>query len=534
MINGTHTKKCSGLTFDQFHEKYQTERYLLELKIQLLKKYYVSTRNRFLQYYYHSPQKRLKPRTVNVGDGPDDRKYILTDGEIKKHLKGEILLGVYFQPKITRILCFDLDTKEKSLLSYLVHVLYDLGFGEHNIVITFSGNKGYHVDVLFNEPIFRNVAQGIYDYVKKRTGIKQLECRGGTDDRGYKLPMGITFINGENVYCYPCTERGDQIPEELELEYIKPKEGISGPALAKICKEAGIPYIKKNKKGIDERRELQRGSKCRERIRQQEKGKNQRSEIQKQKVQTNDKQKSNLTFNFRENSKARCQDYIKLIQIRNRDCEGFRNELLFEYAVSYKVQLSTQEGILREIKKVNEKFKNPLKSESELKSIAKSAMALKNQFKTDTIIAKLGITKGEQEQLEVIRTEDIKRERKNRKRREKREAEREETRKREYIEIKNRVKRGETITQIAGALGIHRATVYRKIRSGQDQRKKVPIGPKNATQVVAPRFSLVESPLLDAPQCSSDQVSADLQANSRKVIASNHNSGPPGSKIVIA
>lgn len=189
---------------------------------------------------------------------------------------------------------------------------------------------------------------------------------------------------------------------------------------------------------------------------------------------------------------------------------------------------------MREIKRVNQEFKAPIKSESELKTIAKSAIGIRNQFKTETIIRKLKITRQEQEQLEVIRTEDIKRERKNRKRKEKREVEREEKRTREYIEIKRRLKRGETVDQIAGVLGIHRATVYRKIKKEKEKRKKLPIGPENATQVVTSLFSLVESPLSESPQCSSDQVSPDSQANYRKVIASNHNSGPPGSRIVIA
>lgn len=226
-IKGNHIKKCSGLTSDQFDEKYQPERYLSELKTKLLLNHYVLNRYQFLEYYYSESQKKSIPTTKKVGNVDGYRKFILNKYDIKKHLEGKNLIGVYFHSTITKVLCFDIDTIENHFLMYLLYALYNLGFKEQNIIISFSGNKGYHVDILFGEPVYRDVAQGIYDYIyyhyvqklvdeKKLepTLLKKLECRGGTDGRGYKLPMGTTIINGESVYCYPCTEEGDQIPKE--------------------------------------------------------------------------------------------------------------------------------------------------------------------------------------------------------------------------------------------------------------------------------------------------------------------------------
>ncbi|AJS59999.1 TOTE conflict system archaeo-eukaryotic primase domain-containing protein [Paenibacillus sp. IHBB 10380] len=173
--------------------------------------------NRLYDLYIVQTKKYLvqdcngKYSTVNSkkvsGDGnkgmPQLLPYIM-----ERHLEQKHTVGVFSGVAYSKFLCFDVDYKDLEYARWqtyrISHVLDSIGV--HNHYISFSGNKGYHIEIFFNELIDLVTAKRFYQFVLKEADIQK--CEKGevefrpTDKQGVKLPLGIHQVSGN--FCGYC------------------------------------------------------------------------------------------------------------------------------------------------------------------------------------------------------------------------------------------------------------------------------------------------------------------------------------------
>ena len=139
----------------------------------------------------------------------------LNDWNLKQHIKGKSTLGIFVN-EVSKFLTFDIDLKiddkkkyQKWVLYKVINALEEEGLGLH-LNISFSGSKGYHIDLVFNEPIKTEVLRKFGEYIIKKyeldnictedkTLIAEVELRG-CNNAGIKLPL--SFNRKTNKYMY--------------------------------------------------------------------------------------------------------------------------------------------------------------------------------------------------------------------------------------------------------------------------------------------------------------------------------------------
>lgn len=190
---------------------------------------------------------------------------MLTDSIVKKHIDGITTIGVYARymkgVEDSKFITFDVDIgqkdktdkqekkhnieKAKWVTYKVVHRMQNIGIDEDFINVSFSGGKGYHIEIFFDEPIEVTLLKKFHKYVLNQEGLKGLEKDkdliinevnyGKVEFRpnykqGVKLPLGINFNNkvDKNNYCYFCDySKGlRRIKDPLHITKIKKMDNI--------------------------------------------------------------------------------------------------------------------------------------------------------------------------------------------------------------------------------------------------------------------------------------------------------------------
>ena len=129
----------------------------------------------------------------------------LHDGLVKSHLEQKITLGCFAGADWNKFICFDIDCKEgsKELTERLIDCLVvKYGFNTNQILVSYSGSKGYHVEFFFFDksiPITKLYA--FYLLVLEDLGCNkhQIEFRN-TFTQAVKLPLSINRKTGNKCY----------------------------------------------------------------------------------------------------------------------------------------------------------------------------------------------------------------------------------------------------------------------------------------------------------------------------------------------
>ena len=139
----------------------------------------------------------------------------ITDYHVKNHLQGHYTLGVFAGSIFTKFICFDVDVKDPQLAKWTVYKLVDtlqeIGIPGEYIYISTSGNKGYHVEIFFNKPVFNTDIKQFYLMVLNYTKLLNIdygkvELRP-THTQGVKIPLGKHFTTNR-ICWYTDFERG--------------------------------------------------------------------------------------------------------------------------------------------------------------------------------------------------------------------------------------------------------------------------------------------------------------------------------------
>ncbi|WP_019638530.1 TOTE conflict system archaeo-eukaryotic primase domain-containing protein [Paenibacillus fonticola] len=155
-----------------------------EALLQQLNKLVIGERTRFIEQYGEGEQARYCTSTKK-----------LVDSTVKSHLTGKRTVGCYYIGQASKFLCFDVDEHDPSIPLHLLQLLKAAGFKAEDLHIEYSGSKGWHIWMFFEEtvPISKLVSFG--KYIIQQLGDKgrkiELRPEQKENSRGIKLPFAI-------------------------------------------------------------------------------------------------------------------------------------------------------------------------------------------------------------------------------------------------------------------------------------------------------------------------------------------------------
>jgi hypothetical protein len=192
-----------GLTHEEYLMKYENSLYWQRKVIEKFNELYVTVRYRFVEY-------GLKYKAITIKK--ENRKYGLNDKDLKQHLDGKKTVAIYTPEEKTKFMSFDIDVPDTGILETLVETLAVYIPREH-ILCSFSGRKGYHVDLFFSSLVDKSVTDKFYKLILSESGFssKVVEGRGTMVHQALKLPLGFHVDTG--AYCYLCNEFGVEIQD---------------------------------------------------------------------------------------------------------------------------------------------------------------------------------------------------------------------------------------------------------------------------------------------------------------------------------
>lgn len=149
---------------------------------------------------------------------------------IKGHLKGWYTVCVVTSWLFTKFICFDIDIKNGSykkekaqkVVRLLYNTLVEYGIPKDRIYISWSGKKGYHVEIFFQDELSNNRVKEFFNLIIDRPGLNNIS--GGDiefyplEKKAIKLPLGINYNNRFKAdrRCYFV-----DIHNGAEFEYIR-------------------------------------------------------------------------------------------------------------------------------------------------------------------------------------------------------------------------------------------------------------------------------------------------------------------------
>ncbi len=180
------------------------------------------------------------------------RKYTLTDNILRDHFSGDRTVGIFYGGTGgTKFLVFDVDAEGDSSAQYIrvngiLSALVRAGIDPNNIHVMFSGLKGYHVQLFFEDmlPINSVVAFGRAILAQLKDYRSGVELRPeSVNGRGVKLPLALHLKSG--VFAH-YVDRYSLEPVSNSVDYFMgispiPKERMKA-AIDRVLKDGGTKH----------------------------------------------------------------------------------------------------------------------------------------------------------------------------------------------------------------------------------------------------------------------------------------------------
>lgn len=216
-IKSMEENKALKIQLREQRKKIRQDKLLVEKMKDL---YFNSFNKKVLMSYFDDVDQEYKYGTMYVLNKAGKVQFNVEHALIK-HLNGENILGLFANdtPEYTKYICFDVDTLDTDYLHSLVKILKTkFNIKEENILVSYSGNKGYHVDLFFNRNalnyypsislvkmfyyrvIYRVQEDLLLDNKKITSPINKIIEFRPTAKQGCKLPLGKHFKT--NNYCH--------------------------------------------------------------------------------------------------------------------------------------------------------------------------------------------------------------------------------------------------------------------------------------------------------------------------------------------
>lgn len=124
-----------------------------------------------------------------------------TDGDIFNHLDGNYSVCVFAGEHATKFITIDVDLGEPAIVHQVIDTMEEMGIPRELIYVSYSGRKGYHVDIFFEDFIYNKCAEKFYWEMIERSGLnpRKVEFRP-THGQAIKLPLGMHQTTGNRCW----------------------------------------------------------------------------------------------------------------------------------------------------------------------------------------------------------------------------------------------------------------------------------------------------------------------------------------------
>lgn len=121
--------------------------------------------------------------------------------QIYHHLDGKMTMSVYAGDMDTVFSTFDVDEPDPDLVRRVMDKLAELGVPRERMYVSTSGNKGYHIDIFYDQPIFKASGERLYKYLMKEPRLAERKVEYfPTGGRCIKIPLGVNFKSGRRCW----------------------------------------------------------------------------------------------------------------------------------------------------------------------------------------------------------------------------------------------------------------------------------------------------------------------------------------------
>ncbi|MED4003614.1 TOTE conflict system archaeo-eukaryotic primase domain-containing protein [Priestia aryabhattai] len=196
--------KTHGFTYDDYLKEFDPDKYYERAMVDRINDLYVTNRYKFAIMNKHGQYTTVQDRQVGKGE---KKALPLNDSDIKRHLQQKHTLAVLPLRDKTKFITFDIDRQDLNILEDIHNALTRF-VSPSSLLITSSGNKGYHIDLFLEELILNSHAEQFYKLILSETGYREHEVEGyGFGNKPVKIPFGVHFKTGK--YCYPTNQYGN-------------------------------------------------------------------------------------------------------------------------------------------------------------------------------------------------------------------------------------------------------------------------------------------------------------------------------------
>lgn len=120
---------------------------------------------------------------------------------IYHHLDGRITMSVFGGKMDTVFSTFDVDEPDPDLVRRVMDKLAELGVPRERMYVSTSGNKGYHIDIFYDKPIYKASGERLYKYVMKDPELAGRKVEYfPTGGRCIKIPLGVNLKSGRRCW----------------------------------------------------------------------------------------------------------------------------------------------------------------------------------------------------------------------------------------------------------------------------------------------------------------------------------------------
>lgn len=216
----------------------------IDLTLKWINDRYISIRTKFVEQYNDKENGEARYNTLGVNK--NSKESTLADYVIKQHLQQKRTIGVFAATSGTKFICFDVDYQDliqarEMALSIVQTLLGEFGLEENEILLTFSGSKGYHVEVFFNKLVPNWKAKRFYDLMLRivEASSNEVELRP-THGQAVKLPLSLNRKTGKK-----CSIINKQYLYEMEDESLLDIQPIDFSSIEELFEDLEDFYPEK-------------------------------------------------------------------------------------------------------------------------------------------------------------------------------------------------------------------------------------------------------------------------------------------------
>ena len=116
----------------------------------------------------------------------------LSDKILFNHLRGKYAVAIYAGSETSKFISMDVDVDDPTVVRQVIDALEATGIPRTYVQVSFSGRKGYHVDILFDRLVKTVQLRKLYEHVLFLTGLeKQIVEFRPSAKQAVKLPLCI-------------------------------------------------------------------------------------------------------------------------------------------------------------------------------------------------------------------------------------------------------------------------------------------------------------------------------------------------------